>query len=402
MAKSSIQNITVTQTFQNWFDKTNEMVDLFRDQVVTASVSGDTTTGNATLLGNFTSNTLVGRNLLQANTISHVTTGSTIQYNSPIKITGSADPVVATFEFASSGGRTRYTDGTIAWDVGLEDTTNGRFLINTGTGDIRFALSTQGVLEVQGLSVVQDAVVGGDLDVTGTITGSISANNVAVSGSITGNLTGNVIGDIFAPGGTKKVLENGDGGSIPATLTGNVNGTVSSLTNHTTNSLTEGTNNLYFTTSRARASFTGGTGVTVSPVNGTISIGQTVGTNSNVTFKSIFVNGGAGTEALGTIIATGNITAFGTISDITMKENVTPIDNALEKVSKLGGYFFNYKGDDTPMTGVMAQELMDVLPGVVYEVEDPKSGETVYAVRHGNIIGLLIEAIKELKEQVSK
>jgi broad specificity phosphatase PhoE len=85
-----------------------------------------------------------------------------------------------------------------------------------------------------------------------------------------------------------------------------------------------------------------------------------------------------------------------------MKENINPIENALEKISKLGGYTFNYKGNDTPMTGVMAQELMDVLPGVVYEVEDPKSGETVYAVRHGNIIGLLIEAIKELKNQMGK
>jgi hypothetical protein len=47
MSKSTIQNITTTQTFQNWFDKTNEMVDLFREQTVTATITGDLTIGNA-------------------------------------------------------------------------------------------------------------------------------------------------------------------------------------------------------------------------------------------------------------------------------------------------------------------------------------------------------------------
>ena len=37
MSKPSIQNITTTQTFQNWLDKTNEMVDIFRDSAITAS-----------------------------------------------------------------------------------------------------------------------------------------------------------------------------------------------------------------------------------------------------------------------------------------------------------------------------------------------------------------------------
>ena len=394
MSKPSIQNITVTQTFQNWFDKTNEMVDIFRDQAVTASVSGDTTTGNATLLGSFTANTLIASNILEADSVTSVTTGGTIQYSSPIRITGTGDPIVATFNYASGGGRTRYTNGAISWDIGMEDSTNGRFIMNTGITSPEFALSTQGVLEVPSIITSSDVVINGDLNVTGTITGDISANNITVSGALTGTLTGNLIGDVFAPNGTTKVLENGNGTTIPATFTGNLNGTVSSLTNHTTNSLTEGTNNLYFTTTRARGALSAGTGVTYNSTTGAISIGQTVATTSNVTFNNI--------NASGAIIAEGNITAFGTISDITMKENINPIENALEKISKLGGYTFNYKGNDTPMTGVMAQELIDVLPGVVYEVEDPKSGETVYAVRHGNIIGLLIEAIKELKNQMGK
>ena len=389
MSKPSIQNITVTQTFQNWFDKTNEMVDIFRDQVVTASVSGDSTTGNATLLGTFTANTVVAYNMLETDNVEAATNGGTIQYNSPIKITGSTSPIVATFDFTSTGGRTRYTNGTISWDIGMEDSVNGRFIINTGSGATRFALSTAGVLEVPSINVTQDAAIAGDLDVGGTITGSISANNVTVSGGITGNVTGDLIGDVYAPGGTKKVLENGNGLLIPATFTGNVNGTVSSLTNHTTNALTEGATNKYFTDTRARAALSAGTGVTYNSSSGQISIGQTVATTSDVLFK--------------TVNATGDVTAFSDVSDIRQKENIKPINNALDKVSKLGGYTFNYKHDkDTPMTGVIAQELLEVLPEAVYETTDPNTGEHIYAVRHGNVIGLLIEAIKELNEKVGK
>ncbi len=109
-------------------------------------------------------------------------------------------------------------------------------------------------------------------------------------------------------------------GTLVANLEGNVTGTVSSLSNHTTTNLAEGTNlyytnaradarvnlqtganldlsskdtddlsegttNLYFTTARARASFTEGTGVTIT--NGEIAIGQDVSTTSNVTFGNI-------------------------------------------------------------------------------------------------------------------
>ena len=101
----------------------------------------------------------------------------------------------------------------------------------------------------------------------------------------------------------------------------------------------------------------------------------------------------------GAIISVGNITAYGSVSDRTRKENIVKIDGALDKVSKISGYTFNYIGDDTPMTGVIAQELEEVLPQVVYETE-LLDGTTSKAVRHGNIVGLLIEAIKELKAEI--
>jgi hypothetical protein len=74
------------------------------------------------------------------------------------------------------------------------------------------------------------------------------------------------------------------GNSFVGPLTGDVTGTVSSLSNHDTGDLDEGTN-LYFTTARARAAFSAGTGVNIT--SGVISIGQSVSTASDVTFGSV-------------------------------------------------------------------------------------------------------------------
>ena len=105
----------------------------------------------------------------------------------------------------------------------------------------------------------------------------------------------------------------------------------------------------------------------------------------------------------GALITTGDITAFGSISDIRLKENIEPITNALDKVSQIGGYTFNYKKNpDVRMTGVIAQEVEKVLPEVIYTTTDINSDEENLAVRYENMIGLLVEAIKELKTEVEE
>lgn len=96
----------------------------------------------------------------------------------------------------------------------------------------------------------------------------------------------------------------------------------------------------------------------------------------------------------GDITATGDVTAF---SDIAIKENIDPITGALDKVSQLGGYVFNRIGDDTRRyTGVMAQEVKSVLPEAVHGEEGG------YSVAYGNMVGLLVEAIKELRKEVEE
>ena len=107
----------------------------------------------------------------------------------------------------------------------------------------------------------------------------------------------------------------------------------------------------------------------------------------------------------GAIISNGNVIAYYT-SDVTLKDNVQPIANALEKVSSISGNTFTWN-DKAPKsilefvgeedTGVIAQEVNELgLPGVVKTKDDGTMG-----VRYEKLVPLLIEAIKELKEEVN-
>jgi hypothetical protein len=96
-------------------------------------------------------------------------------------------------------------------------------------------------------------------------------------------------------------------------------------------------------------------------------------------------------DVSGTIRATADVIAY---SDARVKENIKTIDNALEKTTKLRGvsYIRNDIEDKSTKIGVIAQEVLEVLPEVV-----SKDDEGKYSVSYGNIVGVLIEAIKELK-----
>ena len=100
-------------------------------------------------------------------------------------------------------------------------------------------------------------------------------------------------------------------------------------------------------------------------------------------------------------MVTGEFTAAGDISansDRRLKENIETIPNALDKVTSMRGVYFDMKADPgVRKTGLIAQEVEEVLPEVVKTESD---GEQIKSVAYGNIVGLLVEAIKELKDQV--
>ena len=95
----------------------------------------------------------------------------------------------------------------------------------------------------------------------------------------------------------------------------------------------------------------------------------------------------------------GDITAFAT-SDVTLKENITPISNAIDKVLSISGNTFTwneksiYNGEEG--TGIIAQEIEALgLPGLTTTRENGTK-----AVRYDRLVPLLIEAIKELDGKV--
>lgn len=117
---------------------------------------------------------------------------------------------------------------------------------------------------------------------------------------------------------------------------------------------------------------------------------DTLNGEANLTFDGSTLAVTGAITASTTITASGNITAY---SDERLKSDVATIDNALDKVMNLRGVTFT-KSAEKGM-GVIAQEVEQVIPEVVSDGE-------YKSVAYGNMVGLLIEAVKELKGDLDK
>ena len=137
--------------------------------------------------------------------------------------------------------------------------------------------------------------------------------------------------------------------------------------------------------------------VTLSKSSGTSLVVSSNQASSSKTTGAVTVVGGVGVE--GALNVGGDITAFAS-SDVTLKENITPISNAVDKVRSISGNTFTwneksvYNGEEG--TGIIAQEIEALgLPGVTETRQDGTK-----AVRYDRLVPLLIEAIKELDTKV--
>ena len=97
-------------------------------------------------------------------------------------------------------------------------------------------------------------------------------------------------------------------------------------------------------------------------------------------------------------------------SDRRLKTNIRVIDNAIDKVKKLGGYYYNPNDlavelkatdDQDERVGVMAQEVMEVLPHAVKDAPFDRTG-TYKTVQYEKLVPLLIQAIKEQQTQIEE
>jgi len=266
-------------------------------------------------------------------------------------------------------------------------TMTGSLVLATGTTTVaplkfvagtNLTTATAGSMEFDGSSLfftpasTRKTVAFTDSNITGTAASWTTARTITLAGDLSGSV------------------------SIDGTSSVTLTATVAS------NSIALGTD----TTGDYVSSLVAGTGVSLTNNSGegatpTIAIGQAVGTASGVTFGSINVGSATGATT-GQVKASGDIIAFST-SDERLKSDVAVITDALSKVKALRGVTYTWNEEASKLglqgsdTGVIAQDVVSVLPEVVTTRE---SGHM--AVKYEKMIGLLIEAVKELDEKVSK
>jgi len=405
----TLSQITNQNTFGVWKTRTNDIIDVI-GSVVTIGDS-ETNTGNVVITGDITSSGKLYIDTIQE-TDSNAT--NTITVNSNLGVEGNLILDQATgagkIEFQSANTPTwkietsaDHTDLDIAlgaeyirFDSDANTITSSSWTIDNGMMPATLTANTSGNAATATAWAASRTVTFANGDVTGNFSIDGSADVSDIELTVADNSHNHEVSNITDLGTTLDAKADLTG----ALFSGDVQ-------------IAEG-ENIYFGNQNSNTDghayirygdFASGSRI--------FSIGLQDGTSNDVNSmiinldgKSMYVNNGAdsllsisGTS--GSLVTEGDITAFGTVSDRNRKENIVKIDNALEKVSQISGYTFNYIGDDTPMTGVIAQELEEVLPEVVYETESP-DGTQSKAVRHGNIVGLLIESIKELKAEIDE
>ena len=168
----------------------------------------------------------------------------------------------------------------------------------------------------------------------------------------------------------------------------------------TDSELSTAINNLSIPTVPTNVSaFTNDAGYVTTDTNTTYSAGNGIGL-STTTF-SVSAGNGLTQEANGLAMSgsfTGTFTASGDVcaySDRALKRNIQTIEGALDKVTQMRGVTFLKDGKAS--TGVIAQEIETVLPEVVHQ-----DNYGMRSVAYGNIVGTLIEAIKEQQVQIEK
>lgn len=119
--------------------------------------------------------------------------------------------------------------------------------------------------------------------------------------------------------------------------------------------------------------------------------------NANIHY---FRNNSSGTtmtiDSSGNVVATANVTAY---SDARLKKDVETIGDALGLVGKMRGVRYTRIDTEKRNVGVIAQEMLEVIPEVVHQ---GTGDDDTLSVAYGNLVGVLIEAIKELEARVAE
>lgn len=402
---TSLSAITNANTFGQWKDRTNQIITALGGTVTIGD--SETNTGNIVIDGNIS-----GTGTLFIDTIDATSSNASnlIAINADAKLTGELqiNSTVATEV-------KYYLSDTLTWTVGT-NATHTQFDIKKGTARLRIdeGVNSAGTITGVNLTIADDLLPDSiSSDITGnaaTATAWDTGRTIELTGDVTGTSgsfdgSGNLSFAVaVADNSHNHTISNVT--DLSTTLSGKLSTGGGTLTGSL--KINDEYNLQLGTDATTRTTLRQGTFSTVSDCFSIVTTGVS-GVNPDAYWSlpgsTLYIaNNIDATIALsstGSIVAEGDITAFGTVSDITRKENIVKIEGALDKIAKVSGYTYNYIGNSTPMTGVIAQEFEEVLPQVVYETK-LLDGTMSKAVRHGNIVGLLIEAIKELKAEIEE
>ena len=355
-----VANVDVQlDTFGSWITRTNELLESFSNEVLTAnSTNGVTGTAankrNATLYGNFNANTQYTSDSFQvANSFFANATSITISTTAKVR----ANNAVGTTGQILTLGST----GIIYWS----NSANSSTYANNST----YAYGKQESQLYVGNAVFATTagnVLGG---VSNAVFATTANNSTYAYGKQESQLSVAISANaVFATSANNSLRLNGKQESQLSVA----NSVVSVSANSTT----------YFDGKTTWAS-PGAIGYTTS------ANGRFVGLEATGT-----LNVANNVTVGGTITANGNITAY---SDINIKKNIEIIENALNKVTQIRGVTFNRidLDENVRYAGVIAQEVEVVLPEVV-----TTNDNGLKSVAYGNMVSILIESIKELKKIV--
>jgi hypothetical protein len=200
-----------------------------------------------------------------------------------------------------------------------------------------------------------------------------------------------VIADKLSPGFNIALSGAAAGVSPPTDGTGTVTVNVTSVNDNTKLPLAGGNVTGYINTS-SMITYQGG--------NASFNYGMWNDFGGNLNFSRLIKGTNAFNTSLmtltdaGTLLSVGNVGAF---SDSRLKTNIELIPDAVSKVCSLRGVTYDRIDTKERQTGVIAQELREVLPEAVIDLNDENH---TLSVAYGNMAGLFIEAIKELKAEI--
>lgn len=346
--------------------------------------------GKEPFYANFPRQSLVGDGgAVYTLSIPGVTAGTVIWVNGAIKIPNTDYTVVdTTLTFTSN-------------------VTIGHAIEVLWLGKVANGVGSMGLQDSNSVSITGGSIAGiTDLAVADGGTG-VSTLSGIVKGNGTNPFTAAVSGTDYAPAtsGSSILKGNGSGGFSSA-----VAGTdYAGLSSNNVHSVTSGI---------AIDATTAGTSYAIQGKSTNASYGGVIGYTADTTKYGIL--GHANQYALygaGDVYVTGNVTAY---SDIRYKINVKTIQSALDKVCKMRGVEYDRTDKEEHNVGVIAQEMVQVIPEVVHITPEMKllefvdeatgqltktyvqTGESILSVSYGNLVGVLIEAIKELKKEVDE